>query len=118
MTGLYAAASGRRWRTVPCDRISNGIRTLPQIPRSLLLDLPHSAARNVAIHPRTQRSASICRLSDRVRFGSRAFSSIVIDRFANGQLRLPLSFSVQKLASRRVVLQQVFGIAFVDTDHK
>jgi len=104
------AASDRRWRTVPSDRISDGIRTFPQIPRSLLFDLSHSAARNVAIHPRTQRSASIYHFSNRVRFGSQAFPSIVIDYFGRGKLWLPLSFSLQKLASH--LPHQVFAMAF------
>jgi hypothetical protein len=77
----------------------------------LLLAVSHSAARTVAIHPRTRRSASICHLSNHVQFGSQAFSSIAIDHFGGRKLWLPLPFSLQKLVPRLCLPQQMFGIA-------
>jgi hypothetical protein len=74
--GAPPVAICQRWRTILCDRISNGIRIFSQILRSLLVDLSRLVARSVSIHPRKQRSASMDQLAIHVQFGSRALSPI------------------------------------------
>src|SRR5262249_12933808 len=66
--------SFQRWRTLPLDRTLNGIHTLLQNPRFLILDTASLTATNVATHPHRQRSAAIAHVAIHAQYDSRAFA--------------------------------------------
>jgi len=72
----HCAAAFQRWRTLPFDRTLNGIHTLLQNPRFLILDTASLTATNVAIHPHRQRSAAIAHVAIHAQYDSRAFALV------------------------------------------
>ena len=73
---IGCAAAFQRWRILPFDRTLNGIHTLLQNPRFLILDTASLSATNVAIHPHRQRSAAIAHAAIHAQYDSRAFAPV------------------------------------------
>ena len=70
------AAAFQKWRILPFDRTLNGIRTLLQNRRFLILDMASLTATNVAIHPHKQRSAAMAHVAIHAQYDSRAFAPV------------------------------------------
>ena len=99
--GAAPVAICRRWRTIPFDRTSDGIRIASQIERSFLLDVSRLSARCVASPRRESCSASIGHASV-VRFPSLAFPYLF-----NGWLGA-LLLIVENVVSWQVILFELF----------